>query len=109
MVREVEIVEVGPRDGLQNEDRIVSVADKVALIARAAGAGAHRVEVASFVNPACVPQMADAEAVIAALPDDGVRYIGLVLNHRGAIRALATKVHQLGGLCQSDVTVPSAW
>lgn len=93
----IELVEVSPRDGLQNEKTIVSTADKVELIARAVAAGARRIEVASFVNPKLVPQMADAEAVIAALPRrDDVRYIGLVLNERGAGRALATDVHELG-------------
>lgn len=93
----IEWVEVSPRDGLQNEKTILSTADKVELITRAVAAGARRIEVASFVNPKLVPQMADAEAVIAALPRrDDVRTIGLVLNERGAGRALATDVHELG-------------
>lgn len=100
----IEIVEVGPRDGLQNEKTLVSVADKVELIRRAVAAGVRRIEVASFVNPAKVPQMADAAEVIAALPDDDIVYIGLVLNRRGAIRALATKVHELGAVCVSTDT-----
>ncbi len=99
MAGTIEIVEVGPRDGLQNEALLVSTADKVALVAHAVAAGARRIEVASFVNPARVPQMADAEAVVAALPFDGPTYIGLVLNRRGALRALATRVHQLGAVC----------
>jgi len=93
----IEWVEVSPRDGLQNEKTILSTADKVALIEKAIAAGARRIEVASFINPRLVPQMADAEAVIAALPRrDDVRTIGLVLNERGAGRALATDVHELG-------------
>ena len=93
----IEWVEVSPRDGLQNEKTILSTADKVELIARAVAAGARRIEVASFVNPKLVPQMADAEAVIAALPKRAdVRTIGLVLNERGAGRALATSVDELG-------------
>lgn len=93
----IEWVEVSPRDGLQNEKTILSTADKVELIARAVAAGARRIEVASFVNPKLVPQMADAEAVIAALPKrPDVRTIGLVLNERGAGRALATSVDELG-------------
>ncbi|HUH23505.1 MAG TPA: hydroxymethylglutaryl-CoA lyase, partial [Brevundimonas sp.] len=93
----IEWVEVSPRDGLQNEKTILSTADKVALIERAIAAGARRIEVASFVNPKLVPQMADAEAVIAALPKRAdVRTIGLVLNERGAGRALATRVDELG-------------
>ena len=93
----IEWVEVSPRDGLQNEKTILSTADKVELIARAVAAGARRIEVVSFVNPKLVPQMADAEAVIAALPKrPDVRTIGLVLNERGAGRALATSVDELG-------------
>lgn len=88
----IQIVEVGPRDGLQNEPDIVSTADKLEMIGRMIDAGARRLEVASFVHPQRVPQMADAEAVIAGLPDRmDVSYIGLTLNKRGVLRALATK------------------
>ncbi|MFN3475130.1 MAG: hydroxymethylglutaryl-CoA lyase [Blastomonas sp.] len=88
----IQIVEVGPRDGLQNEPEIVSTADKLALIGRMIDAGAQRLEVASFVHPQRVPQMADAEAVIAGLPDrKDISYIGLTLNKRGVLRALATR------------------
>ena len=97
-MRRIIILEVSPRDGLQNEKTPISTADKVALITRARAAGLTRIEVASFVNPKRVPQMADAEAVIAALPDDGGIYVGLVLNEKGAERALATKVHELGAV-----------
>src|SRR5690606_2789770 len=96
----VELVEVGPRDGLQNEPGLVPTEQKVALIERLLGAGIRRLEVASFVHPERVPQMADAEAVVVALPDlDDVTYIGLVLNKRGALRALETRVHELGTVC----------
>lgn len=96
----VEIVEVGPRDGLQNERQDVPTAGKLALIDRALAAGVRRIEVASFVNPRTVPQMADAEAVVAGLPDrPDVTWIGLVLNRRGAERALATGgIDQLGAV-----------
>lgn len=88
----IQIVEVGPRDGLQNEPDIVSTANKLEMIGRMIDAGARRLEVASFVHPQRVPQMADAEAVIAGLPDrKDVSYIGLTLNKRGVLRALATK------------------
>ncbi len=88
----IQIVEVGPRDGLQNEPDIVSTADKLEMIGRMIDAGARRLEVASFVHPQRVPQMADAESVIAGLPDrKDVSYIGLTLNKRGVLRALATK------------------
>ena len=97
----VELVEVGPRDGLQNEATIISTADKLALIRRAIDYGARRIEVTSFVNPKKVPQLADAEDLVAMLPErDDVTYIGLVLNRRGAERALATgRIDELGAVC----------
>jgi hydroxymethylglutaryl-CoA lyase len=89
---QIEVVEVGPRDGLQNEPDIISTEVKLALIDRMIGYGARRLEVASFVHPARVPQMADAEAVIEGLPDRAdCTYVGLVLNKRGVMRALATR------------------
>ena len=92
----VELIEVSPRDGLQNEPEILSTEDKVALINRAVAAGARRIEATSFVNPRRVPQMADAEAVMAALPRPaGVSYIGLVLNRRGFDRALAARCDEV--------------
>ena len=88
----IDIVEVSPRDGLQNEREIVSTADKIALVEHLIGIGARRIEVASFVNPKRVPQMADAEAVIAGLPDNReVLYTALCLNERGVERAIATR------------------
>ncbi|CAN1544957.1 LeuA Isopropylmalate/homocitrate/citramalate synthases [Sphingomonadaceae bacterium] len=99
----VEFVEVGPRDGLQNEKALVATTDKIALIERAIDAGARRIEVTSFVNPKKVPQMADADAVCAALPQrDDVTYIGLVMNLRGAERAIATgRINQIGAVVVS--------
>lgn len=97
----IELVEVGPRDGLQNEPDIITTDVKLDLIARMIGFGARRLEVASFVHPARVPQMADAEAVIAALPDrKDCTYIGLVLNKRGVMRALATRENGARGVDQ---------
>ena len=91
MTDPIQIVEVSPRDGLQNEAGFVETADKLALIDRLIAMGAARIEVASFVNPRRVPQMADAEAVVAGLPDaPGVRFIGLCLNERGVDRAIAS-------------------
>ena len=88
----VMLVEVGARDGLQNEPEIVTTPDKIALIERMIAGGARRIEVASFVHPGRVPQMGDAEAVIAGLPDDkAVSYIGLCLNKRGVLRAIESR------------------
>ena len=99
----IEFVEVGPRDGLQNEKILISTADKLTLISRAIDAGARRIEVTSFVNPKKVPQMADAEDVCALLPERrDVSYIGLVMNMRGAERAMATgRIDQLGAVVVS--------
>ena len=94
----IEMVEVSPRDGLQNEKVILPASIKLELIDRAIASGVRRIEVASFVNPKAVPQMADAEAVCDGLPDRAdVTYIGLVMNRRGAERAFATgRIDQLG-------------
>jgi hydroxymethylglutaryl-CoA lyase len=99
----VEMVEVSARDGLQNEPGVFPTADKIALITRAVAAGSRRIEIASFVHPGRVPQMADAEAVcegLGALP--GVTCIGLVLNKKGALRALATRVDELGAVVSAS-------
>lgn len=88
----VDIVDVSPRDGLQNEAGFIETPDKLALIGRLVAMGARRIEVASFVNPRRVPQMADAEGVVAGLPPaPGVRFIGLCLNQRGVERAIASR------------------
>ena len=92
----VEIVEVGPRDGLQNESALVSTEAKLDYIARIVDAGARRIEATSFVHPRLVPQMADAEAVMAGVPRDrGVSYIGLVVNERGFHRAVEAAVDEI--------------
>lgn len=84
----VEIREVGPRDGLQNEDP-VPTADKIALLDALSGTGVRRIEAVSFVHPRAIPQMADADEVwAAARREPGVRYSALVPNSRGARRAL---------------------
>lgn len=84
-----EIIDVAPRDGLQNETTLLSTEAKVELIRRLVDSGIRRLEATSFVHPKLVPAMADAEAVMAALPtDDEVSYIGLVLNERGLDRAI---------------------
>ena len=97
-ITSIEIVEVGPRDGLQDETRIVSTEDKLTFIHATVRAGIRRVEVASFANPKRVPQMADAEAVIAGLADNQLRAIGLVLNERGLDRALATGIGEINAV-----------
>ncbi len=97
MSKNIDIVEVGPRDGLQNEQVPFSTEDKLELISQAVAAGARRIEVASFVHPKVVPQMADAEQLVATLPDNSkVTYIGLVVNARGFDRALATRENGRG-------------
>ncbi len=103
---EVMIVEVGPRDGLQNESDVVSTAHKLALISRMIDAGVRRIEVASFVNPVRVPQMADAEAVIAGLPDrHDVSYIGLCLNKRGVLRAIESRTGSRRGVDEAGCVI----
>ena len=95
--RSIGIVEVGPRDGLQNEAASVSTEVKVEFIRRAVDAGIRRIEVASFVNPRRVPQMADAEAIYRALPQrEDVTYVGLVLNRTGFDRAAAAGCREIG-------------
>jgi hydroxymethylglutaryl-CoA lyase len=90
-VKSIEIVEVGPRDGLQNEKAVLGAADKIEFIRRLEAAGARRIEAVSFVNPRRVPQMAGAEEIMAALPREAGRSrIGLVLNERGWDRAVAS-------------------
>ena len=93
----IEIVEVGPRDGLQSESQVLPTNAKVEFVHRLERAGLKRIEVASFVNPKRVPQMADAEAVLAALSHaSGARHIGLVLNRRGFERARAAGCTEIG-------------
>ncbi|MDB5445371.1 MAG: hydroxymethylglutaryl-CoA lyase [Phenylobacterium sp.] len=89
MNRRIQIVEVGPRDGLQNEKALLEVDQKLEFIRRLEDAGARRMETVSFVNPRRVPQMAGAEEISAALPHAGGRSrIGLVLNEKGFDRCL---------------------
>ncbi len=90
MAPSVEIVEVSPRDGLQNEKKVLPTATKVELVRRSVAAGIGRVEVTAFARPDRVPQMADAEEVLAELRGtEGLTSIGLVLNRRGLDRAVA--------------------
>lgn len=94
--RAISIVDVSPRDGLQNEKVPVSTQDKLRLINELVSLGAKRIEAVSFVNPKKVPQMADADAVMAGVPRDaGASFIGLVLNTRGAVRAVDAGVDEM--------------
>ncbi|RFA14596.1 hydroxymethylglutaryl-CoA lyase [Subtercola boreus] len=91
----MEIIEVGPRDGLQNESKILSTAIKVEYIHALLDAGLRRIEAVSFAKADRVPQMKDAEAVMSAVPRDrGASYIGLVLNDFGARRAVDAGVDE---------------
>ncbi|HEY6584855.1 MAG TPA: hydroxymethylglutaryl-CoA lyase [Gaiellaceae bacterium] len=86
----MQLREVGPRDGLQNEQQVLPVETRLELIRRLAATGLGRIEAASFVNPERVPQMAGAEEVAAGLDGDGVLYTGLALNERGYDRLRET-------------------
>jgi (R)-citramalyl-CoA lyase len=92
----VQVVDVGPRDGLQNEDRTLAPEVRAELCDRLAAAGIPRVEAASFVNPKRVPQMAGAEEVMAAIDRrPGTSYAGLVLNEKGYERAVEAGVDEV--------------
>ena len=96
MSERVEIVEVAPRDGLQSDPAMPSTEVKVELIERLVASGVSRFEATSFVSPMRVPQMADADAVMEAVPAaEGVSRIGLVLNRRGFDRALVAGVDEV--------------
>ena len=96
MSRFIQIVEVGPRDGLQNEKTVLEPAVRADFVQRLEAAGARRIEAVSFVHPKYVPQMAGAEEVMAALPrTEGRSRIGLVLNGKGYDRALGTAVDEV--------------
>ncbi len=92
----VEIVDVSPRDGLQSQPVLLDTSAKLELIQRLVDSGIRRMEAVSFVNPKRVPQMADAELVVKGLPQqDGLTFIGLVLNMRGYERAVATGIDEI--------------
>ncbi len=95
-VSSVTLVEVGPRDGLQNEAQPVDTTHKVALIHRLQAAGCREIEATSFVSPKWVPQMADNAAVMAGIQRaSGVRYSVLTPNMKGLEAALATRPHEV--------------
>ncbi len=101
---DVTIVEVSPRDGLQNEARILPTDAKIELVRQLIEAGARRIEAVSFAHPRLVPTMADAEAVMEGVPRvEGVSYAGLILNQRGLQRALASGVDEVNVVvCASE-------
>jgi hydroxymethylglutaryl-CoA lyase len=102
--KKITVSEVGPRDGLQIEKRLLSAEEKIVLIDRLSATGLTRIEVSAFVHPKVVLQMADAEAVFAGIiRRPGVRYAGLVMNARGAERAIAANVDDVKtGIAVSD-------
>ncbi|MCH8949318.1 MAG: hydroxymethylglutaryl-CoA lyase [Chloroflexi bacterium] len=101
----VTITEVGPRDGLQNEDRYIETPQKVELIARLGEAGFSRIEAGSFVSPKAIPQMRDAADVFAAMPRrEGVTYVALVPNAVGARKAIAARADELATVVSASET-----
>lgn len=96
MAEYVEIFEVGPRDGLQNEKRLIPAAEKIALVDLLSRAGFRRIEVASFVSPKWVPQMADGAAVLAGITRrPGIRYAALTPNMKGYDGAKAARADEI--------------
>ncbi len=100
------VTDVGPRDGLQSEPAFIPTERKIAIVNALSAAGVGRIEVTSFVSPRAVPQMADAEAVMAGITRaPGVRYSALVPNARGAERALAARADELNVVTSSTETM----
>ena len=102
----IQIVEVGPRDGLQNEKALLSPEEKAELIRRSTAAGLRRIESVSFVNPKAVPQMADAEEVMSRTERvPGTQYSGLVLNPRGFTRAVEAGMDEVNVVLVASETL----
>lgn len=101
----VSLLEVGPRDGLQSEPKILPTDVKRDFIIKTMDAGIKQIEVTSFVHPKKVPQMADAEKLVESLPDrDDVSYIGLIMNQRGFERARDCGIDEVGMVIVSTDT-----
>jgi hydroxymethylglutaryl-CoA lyase len=100
----VSVYEVSPRDGLQNEAVLVPTPRKLRLIEALLAAGISRIEVTSFVSPRWIPQLSDAEALIALLPRGPAQYSALCPNARGFARASATNIHELGVFVSASET-----
>lgn len=94
-MKQIEIIEVSPRDGIQNEKIILDTDTKLQLIEKSIAAGVKRLEVTSFVNPSRVPQMYDSCELVERLPHGAARYIGLVLNQRGYTRAVESGIDEI--------------
>src|ERR1700740_2773313 len=103
--RRITIVEVGPRDGLQNERAVLPTADKIAFVNLLSAAHLPAIEVSAFVSPKWVPQMADADQVFAGITrSPGLRYTALVPNLQGLERALAAHVSEIAVFAASSET-----
>src|SRR5690349_8122441 len=103
--RHITIVEVGPRDGLQNEKAAVPTADKIAFVNRLSASGLSVIEVSAFVSPKWVPQMSDAEAVFSGIDRrPGIRYTALVPNLAGLERATRAGVDEIAIFAASSET-----
>jgi len=99
----IHIIEVAPRDGLQNETRFVPTATKVAFVDALSATGLREIEVSAFVSPKWLPQLRDAEQVFAAIQRrPGVVYSALVPNQRGLLRAATSKVDKIAVLCAAS-------
>src|SRR5256712_9147179 len=104
-MKRITVVEVGPRDGLQNEHVTVATADKIEFVNRLSAANLRVIEVSAFVSPKWVPQMADAADVFAGLPRrPGTRYTALVPNLAGLDRALDAGVSEIAVFAASTET-----
>ena len=102
----VTVMEVSPRDGLQNESARLTTEEKITLVERALDAGARRIEVTSFVHPKVVPQMADAAEVVAGLPPrSDICYVALIPNEKGYERALAAGLKHVGLVLSATETM----
>lgn len=95
MTRRIDIVEVGPRDGLQNDPGDLTTDQKLEFIARLEAAGVQRMEAGAFVSPRAVPKMADSGDVFRRLPESRARYIALALNEKGVRRAIDAKADEV--------------
>jgi hydroxymethylglutaryl-CoA lyase len=115
MTESVVFTDVGPRDGLQNQPKILTVDERLALIQALADAGLRSIEVGSFVSPKAVPAMAGTDQVVAGLPDDGVRYNALIPNRKGyelardaGVKIVNMVLYASEGMAQKNVNMSIA-